>query len=299
MLKRRYLDYLAKLGLDLNHPGFDCLRESIAHGLSVMTSDYAQIFFKNDEKDKPLDFKGVRDSFRVRQVAVKLKPTSLMLTGSSNKREPAVSDKTQCAYKRSPTRSPPNCFVCIDFSSKHFLVDCEKFANLSIDCKRQVIINDGRCLNCLSLGHRARGCAFPSKCRKCGPNFEHKYVGVLHDLYKQSNSVNFGAAEVNRCSVLLETVSEPVDEISNKEQAVVRKLKPNHKVVLLRTSAVRVINPDTGKSMLAYAQHDTASQATLISESLKTERGFNTNKDKAITISTLAQQTTPTSQTFQ
>ena len=293
VLKRRYLDYLAKMALDLNHPGFDSLREFITHELSVMTSHYAQTFFKNDEKDKPRDFKSVRDSFRVQQVAVKSKPTSLTLTGSSNKRESAVSDKNQCAYKRSPTRPHPNCFICIDSRSKHFLADCEKFANLSIDCKRQMIINAGRCLNCLSLGHRARDCAFSSKCRKCAPNFEHKHASVLHDLYKQSNSVNVGAAEVNRCRVLPEAGSGPVDETSDGEQAVVRKLKPNHDVVLLRTSAVRVINPDTGKSTLAYAQHDTASQATLISEGLKTELGLNTNKDKTITISTLAQQTTP------
>ena len=156
-----------------------------------------------------------------------------------------------------------------------------------------MIINAGRCLNCLSLGHRARGSAFPSKCRKCAPNFKRKHASVLHDSYKQSNSVNFGAAEVNRCSVLPKPGSEPVDEISDGEQAVARKLKPNHSVVLLGTSAVRVINPNTGKSTLAYAQHDTASQARLISESIKTELGLNTNKDKAITISTLAQQTTP------
>ena len=35
LLKRRYLDYLAKMGLDLNHLGFDSLREFIAHELSV------------------------------------------------------------------------------------------------------------------------------------------------------------------------------------------------------------------------------------------------------------------------
>ena len=56
---------------------------------------------------------------------------------------------------------------------------------------------------------------------------------------------------------------------------------------------MRVINPDTEKSILAYAQRDTTFQATLISESLKTELGLNTNKDKAVTISTLAQQNTP------
>ena len=41
VLKRRYLDYVSKMGLDLNHPGFDSLHEFIAQELSVMTSDYA------------------------------------------------------------------------------------------------------------------------------------------------------------------------------------------------------------------------------------------------------------------
>ena len=43
-----------------------------------------------------------------------------------------------------------------------------------------MIINAARFLNYLSLGQRARDCAFTSKCRKCGPNFEHKHASVSH-----------------------------------------------------------------------------------------------------------------------
>ena len=45
-------------------------------------------------------------------------------------------------------------------------------------------------------------------------------------------------------------------------------------VVLLRTISVRIINPNSGRSILAYAQLDSASQATLISESLCAELGL-------------------------
>ena len=62
-------------------------------------------------------------------------------------------------------------------------------------------------------------------------------------------------------------------------------------VVLLRTSAVRVINPHTGESTLAYTQHDTASQVTLISDALKTELGLETNSDPNVKIRTLADET--------
>ena len=52
LLKRRYLDYLTKIGSDLNRPKFDMLRKFVAGELSVSTSDFAQTFFKSEEKDK-------------------------------------------------------------------------------------------------------------------------------------------------------------------------------------------------------------------------------------------------------
>ena len=59
-------------------------------------------------------------------------------------------------------------------------------------------------------------------------------------------------------------------------------------MVLLRTSAVRVINPNTGKSTLAYAQHETASQVALISDVLKNELGLETNSNLKVKICTLS-----------
>ena len=50
VLKRRYLDYLKKSGLHSNCPGFESLRKFLVEELSPMTSDYAQIFFKSDNK---------------------------------------------------------------------------------------------------------------------------------------------------------------------------------------------------------------------------------------------------------
>ena len=37
VLKRRYLDYLKKSGLDLNRPGFESLRKFVVEELSTMT----------------------------------------------------------------------------------------------------------------------------------------------------------------------------------------------------------------------------------------------------------------------
>ena len=44
VLKRGYLDYLKKPGLDLNRPGFEFLRKFVVKELSIMITDYAQSF---------------------------------------------------------------------------------------------------------------------------------------------------------------------------------------------------------------------------------------------------------------
>ena len=46
VLKRRYLGYLKKLGLDLNRFVFESLRKFSVEELSIIISDYVQTFFK-------------------------------------------------------------------------------------------------------------------------------------------------------------------------------------------------------------------------------------------------------------
>ena len=55
---------------------------------------------------------------------------------------------------------------------------------------------------------------------------------------------------------------------------------------------MRVSNPDTGKTTLAYAQLDTASQATLIFEKLCKELNLKRNADVSTSIRTLGEGTT-------
>ena len=117
-LTRRYLDYLARWNLDLNHPGFDSLREFISHELNVRSSDYAQTFFRSGEKDKPRDSGYGRASVRVRQVAVKSQDRPL--------KEPATKPGSGIVKSRRP-KVPPLYFVCDNATSRHFLGSCTKF----------------------------------------------------------------------------------------------------------------------------------------------------------------------------
>ena len=66
-----------------------------------------------------------------------------------------------------------------------------------------------------------------------------------------------------------------------------------NKIVLLRTCAVKIINPCNGRFTLAYAQQDIASQGTIVSKSLMDELGLVASKRSKIHIYTLANEFTP------
>ena len=166
VLKRRYLDYLIKSGLDLNRPGFGSLRKFVVEELSIMTSDYAETFFESDDKEKSREPGVGRGSVRVRQVEVK---APVVQTSQTNNKGPDLRNNSGGNQRPQLTKPPLPCFVCNDSVSKHILGDCKTFNTFTNARKKRVVVGAGRCLNCLSLGHTVRNCMSLSKCRRCGP----------------------------------------------------------------------------------------------------------------------------------
>ena len=102
--------------------------------------------------------------------------------------------------------------------------------------KRQTLLDSGRCLNCLSLGHTANNCACPSKCRKCKSNFRIKHAAALHDCY-HSTTENLGAAD----KALPVSISPETQIPAGCNSHVVYKMSSGeNRVVLLRTIVVTV-----------------------------------------------------------
>ena len=112
-------------------------------------------------------------------------------------------------------------------------------------------------------------CLLPLKCRRCGPKSGSKHAYAPQESYAQSRCVDVGAAGAEYSGSY--NVLNNDDITTEKNPLVVRKLTPNNNV-LLCTSAVKVINPCSGKSALAYTQRESSFQATLISERLKNEK---------------------------
>ena len=111
----------------------------------------------------------------------------------------------------------------------------------------------------------------------------------MHNLYVRSSSVDFKATNTKES---VNVCDSPSSREENKH-VVASKICPSNKIVLLRTCAVKVINPRTGRFTLAYVQHDTASQETIMSKSLMDELGLVASKRSEIHIRTLANEFTP------
>ena len=138
-------------------------------------------------------------------------------------------------------------------------------------------------------------CELHSKCCKCRPKYKNKHSGALHEFYNKSASVNLGAVKpVN---------TDKFDEKKINTEDVVRKmmLNNNNNLVLVhtRTNAVKVINLSSRRCAFVYAQHDTASQVTLILERLSNNLDLKMKDSLAIMINMLVEETMPATEVVQ
>ena len=172
-LKRRYLDFLDKNGISLNQPSFESLRKFGVHEINVTTSDYAQAFFKSEDKEKSREPQSGRSEFRDRQVALDSGIGAHNGSADSPESATAGGHGAPTDHNRGTKKAngrPPIHFVCARADNRHYLVECEKFMKLPPQERRQTVIKAGRCLNCLLTGQLARNCPSRCKCRKSHPN---------------------------------------------------------------------------------------------------------------------------------
>ena len=137
------------------------------------------------------------------------------------------------------------------------------------------------------VDHIVRNCLRSTKCRTCGPRSQNEHATALHECFISRNT---GAADTG--SDQPGSKNETIQNERN-ERVGLKANSSEECVILLRTSAVKIVNPTSGKSSLVYVQHDTGSQVTLISDNLKTELGLETVPEPSVTIRILADKTVP------
>ena len=124
----------------MSRSGFDSLQVFVVHEIKLMTSDYAQAFFKTDSKDKKAQSSSSSNGYQVYQVTVGSE-NDQKSTGSALANNRSDGGKKLTSSKRFKAKPLPNCFVCALPNLKHYLVGCEKFKAYSPEAKRQKVID--------------------------------------------------------------------------------------------------------------------------------------------------------------
>ena len=114
------------------------------------------------------------------------------------------------------------------------------FKKLFPELKRKTVIDTERCLNCLSLEHFVRQWHTQSKCRRCGPQCRNKHATALHECYA-TTSESFGAAADEK-SVPIPAPRSKTKPSGKRDVTVCKVNFDNNRVVLLRTSVVKVVS---------------------------------------------------------
>ena len=160
------------------------------------------------------------------------------------------------------------------------------FKTYSPRVKQQIVMGTAkRCPNCVSVEHFVLDSPNFSKYRKGGAGSQNKHSGALHKCY---NGKSLRAAE-------LPAETEPFfsGNTSGQNLCVHEIGSAKNRAILLRAIAVKVANPATGKSTIAYAQLYTASQLLLVSDRLKSDLGLETKTDHFGTLRTLVDKAVP------
>ena len=203
----------------------------------------------------------------------------------------------------SPTRQKqPVCFICSTPTEtrRHLLNTCHTYKGMTSQERRESIIKAGHCINCLSK-HHVSDCRLQCKCKHCDKHNPQRHTTSLYKLYLQSSTVgvNVGAADgttvvrdSHNCSI--PSLPKELANHNATNHASIKKIQAPVTGVFTRISAVRVINPATRVSTLAYAQHDSGSEVTLVSASLADELSLRRGATSVVTLHTVSGSTTST-----
>nr|XP_043069443.1 uncharacterized protein LOC122322106 [Drosophila bipectinata] len=180
----------------------------------------------------------------------------------------------------------PQCTLC---QRNHVLRRCPSF--LAKDCfaRKTIVDRIKACLNCLSTGHALSHCSSTRNCLQCGQR-HHTLLHFPNVATQPTNSAlsrqptngvhsaqGTQQSVASRSSVLSQQHSlAPGLTASNETQllsAVATYQNPS--TTILATALIRIVNDQTGQSVLARALIDHGSEGTLITESLVQTLGLS------------------------
>lgn len=147
--------------------------------------------------------------------------------------------KMQVGKTKAFITSITKCIVC---KGEHYLLNCEKYINLTTKERYETARKLRLCINCLRQGHMARDCRIGGKCKRCGG----QHHTTLHEERK------------------------PREESERKEVVLTSQIQEESKQVILATALVQVEDAK-GNWQTCRALLDSGAQSNFIVTSLVTK----------------------------
>lgn len=172
-----------------------------------------------------------------------------------NKVDTSKSEKTSHGKEHKVTKSfvasnektsSKSCVIC---NKDHFLHECDKFKNMSLEKRSSEVARLKLCLNCLRPGHRSSRC-FKKGCQHC--NSKHNTLLHAQSVDKNNESSNLPG-------------SSQGDSDNNKVS--LSAVMPGQ--VLLCTAQLEILEPISNKTYTVKALLDSGSQSSFVSETLQ------------------------------
>ena len=181
---------------------------------------------------------------------------------------------------KSPKPPPPKPFLVYTANakvkctacngSKHNLAYCQSFKAKSLSEKRNFVMEQGLCFNCLKAKHASKQCPSPNCCLKCGK----RHHTFLH-LDDSRNAVNQDTMETARQDTLMvaapsgSNTTDPGNIASDGGISTVTYVTAPEAItsnsILMMTAKVILSGPN-GHQMVARALLDQASTASSVTE---------------------------------
>ena len=176
--RQRYLDFLLHHFESTNEPSFQSLVDFVNREEALMSTEFGFMLLGDESEHKRNGDKA--PVYRVRQTVASSDLPSKASSGVSYGRRDYRGPPERDRYKE----LDPLCIFCETQGRnvRHVLSKCSDFLKLSVDNRKKVVVESGRCLNCLG-NHFLRDCSRPNNCRKCGPDHRSKHYFLLHDHY--------------------------------------------------------------------------------------------------------------------
>nr|XP_015830265.2 uncharacterized protein LOC107395402 [Nothobranchius furzeri] len=169
------------------YPGFTEFADFVAEEARIACNPVSSLFALKNTFEKP-------EKEQKRQKASVLMTTTNVSTNEKATAATQINKKSKPNLSSTQNKRQIECICC---RQNHFIYKCDKFTAMSLEEKKQFIIDNNMCFGCLRVGHISKNCQQRVTCNVC----KRKHPSPLHEDHPQPDKPEMLPKEENAATV--------------------------------------------------------------------------------------------------